>query len=251
MPPPEPRFAPRPARRDPVEVAAQLGVPVGLLLTNARSMPNVATSSAGRSATSPTATRILDAAEALFAARGFAGVSVREIAGQVGLNQASIYNHFEGKQALYEAVLERGLHPILELLGESAAGRGPQGEELLDAVLDRLWQTPHLPKLIQREILDDGEVLEAVAARWLRPIYDQGELAVRATVPPGAWSSEEIPLLIIAAYHLVFGHFISAALARRVAGIDPLTAEVREVHRRFLRRAARRLIEGMETPSAR
>ena len=168
-----------------------------------------------------------------------------EIAGRVGLNQASLYNHFAGKQALYEAVLERGLRPILEILAESAAGRGPQGEALLDAVIDRLWQTPHLPKLIQREILDDGEVLEAIAARWLQPLFEQGELAVRAAVPPGDWSPEEVPLLIIAAYHLVFGHFISAALARRVAGIDPLTAEVREVHRRFLKRASRRLIEGL------
>src|SRR5690606_27341627 len=138
-----------------------------------------------------------DAAEALFAARGFAGVSVREIAARVGLNQASLYNHFDGKQALYEAVLERGLHPIFSLLVESAAGRGPTGQELLDAVLDRLWQTPHIPKLVQREILDDGEVLEAMIRRWLRPIYEQGELAVRATVPPGEWSPEEIPLLII------------------------------------------------------
>jgi TetR/AcrR family transcriptional regulator len=208
-------------------------------------MPTVATSPAGGESGSSTAIRILNAAEALFAARGFAGVSVREIAGQVGLNQASIYNHFTGKQALYEAVLERGLRPILDLLADSAKGQGPQGEPLLDAVLDRLWQTPQLPKLLQREILDDGEVLEAIAARWLRPIYEQGELAVRATVPPGEWSSEEIPLLIIAAYHLVFGHFISAALARRVAGIDPLTPEVRDVHRRFLLRAARRLLEGL------
>src|SRR5262249_8015149 len=153
-----------PAGRTRLERRPRLGVLVGLLLTNARSMPNVATSSAGRSAASPTATRILDGAEALFAARGFAGVSGREIASQGGLDQASIHHHCDGKQALYEAVLERGLPPILELLGESAAGRGPQGEELLDAVLDRLWQTPHLPKLIQREILDDGEVLEAVAA---------------------------------------------------------------------------------------
>jgi AcrR family transcriptional regulator len=204
-------------------------------------MPNLATSE-GRQLASPTATRILDAAEELFAARGFAGVSVREIAGRVGLNQASIYNHFAGKRALYEAVFERGLRPILDLLGESVAGRGPQGEELLDAVLDRLWQTPHLPKLIQREILDDGEVLEAVSARWLRPIYEQGELAIRATVSPGSFAGAEIPLLIIAAYHLVFGHFISAALTRRVAGIDPLSQETREVHRGFLRSAARRLI---------
>ena len=43
---------------------------------------------------------ILDAAERRFAERGFAGVSVREIAADAGLkNQASLYHHFKNKVA--------------------------------------------------------------------------------------------------------------------------------------------------------
>ncbi len=38
--------------------------------------------------------RILDVAEALFAERGFAGTSVREIAAKADLTAASLYNHF-------------------------------------------------------------------------------------------------------------------------------------------------------------
>jgi len=190
-----------------------------------------------------TAARILAVAEELFAERGYAAVSIREIAGRVGVNQGSIYNHFAGKQALYEAVLERGLRPLLELLAVSAAAEGPAGDELLDALLDRLWQTPHLPKLLQREVLDDGEFLEALADRWLRPMFEQGRQTLIAAAE-GAWSPAEVPLVILAAYHLVFGHFFSTALARRVAGFDPLSAEGREAHRRFLRRAARLLVRG-------
>src|SRR5258705_5122825 len=65
---------------------------------------------------------ILDAAERRFAERGFAGVSVREIASDAGLkNQASLYHHFKNKKALYEAVLARGVAPILEMVASSNA----------------------------------------------------------------------------------------------------------------------------------
>src|SRR5207253_1754397 len=52
----------------------------------------------------PTSTRdaILDAAERCFADRGFAGVSMREIAAEAGLrNQATLYHHFTDKRPLY------------------------------------------------------------------------------------------------------------------------------------------------------
>src|SRR5262245_4789995 len=68
------------------------------------------------SATPQTRERILDVAEALFAAHGFAGTSMREIAGAADLTAASLYNHFDGKEALYAAVLERGIRPLVSLM---------------------------------------------------------------------------------------------------------------------------------------
>ena len=50
--------------------------------------------------------RILDAALELFALHGFAGTSIRAIARQVGLRESSLYNHFPGKHALYEALFD-------------------------------------------------------------------------------------------------------------------------------------------------
>src|SRR5256712_11647521 len=71
---------------------------------------------------------ILDAAERRFAERGFAGVSMREIASEAGLkNQASLYHHFRHKRALDEAGLLRGIAPIIALVAESGE-RGPRGE---------------------------------------------------------------------------------------------------------------------------
>src|SRR6185369_17314376 len=107
---------------------------------------------------------ILDAAEKRFAEKGFSGVSVREIAGDAGLkNQASLYHHFKNKQALYEAVLERGVEPIFSLVVQSASGGGlasllgpEDSDPFLDGVLVYLAERPHLPRLIQRAGLDDS-----------------------------------------------------------------------------------------------
>ena len=64
----------------------------------------------------PTREVILDAAERLFSAHGVDGVAVRDLARELGLTPSSLYNHFPGKQALYEAVLERGLGPIVAMI---------------------------------------------------------------------------------------------------------------------------------------
>jgi len=54
-----------------------------------------------------TAERILSQSIELFSRKGFEGVSIREIARAVGINEASIYNHFDGKAALLDAVLSK------------------------------------------------------------------------------------------------------------------------------------------------
>ncbi len=55
----------------------------------------------------PTRERILDAAEKLFARRGFHGVSVRDITQDAGVDVALVNYHFGGKQALLDSVLTR------------------------------------------------------------------------------------------------------------------------------------------------
>ena len=50
---------------------------------------------------------ILQAAQALFAEKGFHGVSIDEIARVVDVSPAILYRHFESKQHLYETILEQ------------------------------------------------------------------------------------------------------------------------------------------------
>jgi AcrR family transcriptional regulator len=59
-----------------------------------------------------TRTRILDAAERLFAERGFRGTSVRAITDLAGANLAAVGYHFGSKAELLAAVARRVIEPI-------------------------------------------------------------------------------------------------------------------------------------------
>lgn len=48
--------------------------------------------------------RILDCAIDLFSEKGYKEVSVREIAGAVGIRAASLYKHYESKEAILESI---------------------------------------------------------------------------------------------------------------------------------------------------
>jgi len=52
---------------------------------------------------------ILAAARRLFAQRGFAGTSMREIALAAGVSKAAIYHHFQDKRHLYRELLDAGI----------------------------------------------------------------------------------------------------------------------------------------------
>jgi AcrR family transcriptional regulator len=186
---------------------------------------------------------ILDAAERRFADRGFAGVSVREIAADAGLkNQASLYHHFRDKRALYEAVLARGLAPIIAMVAESRAG---DPVEFVERLVDYLAAHPHLPQLIQRAGLEDRRHLPPGVFRVLRPLYSEG-IRVLADTSDGGWEAADLLHLGAGLYLLIFGYFANAPLIEAVTGKEPLAGAAVARQRRFLRRALGRLL-GPET----
>jgi len=69
----------------------------------------------------PGCTKILDAAETLFAAKGVDGVSIREIAEAAGISKATVFHHFESKDVLYQAVVKRSCEGIGKLVAQLAS----------------------------------------------------------------------------------------------------------------------------------
>src|SRR5690606_25016555 len=100
-------------------------------------------------AQSETVDRILDAAEVLFAERGFSETSLRLITSKAKVNLAAVNYHFGSKNALIQAVFARFLHPFTTLLRErleqriaQSNGKPVELEELLRIVTDTIISIP-------------------------------------------------------------------------------------------------------------
>ncbi|MGN5517673.1 TetR family transcriptional regulator [Halopseudomonas sp. Lyrl_26] len=92
-------------------------------------------------AQSETVERILDAAEQLFAEKGFAETSLRLITSKAGVNLAAVNYHFGSKKSLIQAVFTRFLNPFVtsleqELDRQQQAGvTDPTLEQLLEMLV--------------------------------------------------------------------------------------------------------------------
>lgn len=61
---------------------------------------------------------MLDAATAVFARKGYAAATMKEIAAEAGYTAPAFYNYFEGKEQLFEALLARTFEEIMATLVE-------------------------------------------------------------------------------------------------------------------------------------
>ena len=171
-----------------------------------------------------TAERILDAAEEVFAERGYDAASLGDVADRVGIRPQAIYNHFSGKRELYAAVLERLLDPFLELLDGAAVG-GTQAAHALTRDIAFHARNPHLARILQYATLGGGEPLELIQQRWYRPFFER---ALRLAPEKNAIVQKNPALLpwVVSGFHsLILGYATLAPLHRELLGIDPFSAE--------------------------
>lgn len=125
--------------------------------------------------------RILDAAERLFAARGYEAASVREITAAAGCNVAGVSYYFGGKERLYEEVFRRLLEGFRRQRLEAirAAMEGPEAslEGLLSAFasafvepLARPPRGPQLLRLLGREMLEQRLPADLFVEEIIAPV---------------------------------------------------------------------------------
>lgn len=106
------------------------------------------------------AREILDAAQRIFATRGFEGASISEIAQAVGISEGAIYRHYQSKRHLLLEVLKSFYEPGITLIREELRGiRGARARLrfLIWRQLKVFADNPGLCRLVIREIrANDG-----------------------------------------------------------------------------------------------
>ncbi|HET7311900.1 MAG TPA: TetR/AcrR family transcriptional regulator [Mycobacteriales bacterium] len=82
--------------------------------------------------------QLLDIGRTLFAAKGFDGTSVEEIADKANVSKPVVYEHFGGKEGLYAVVVDREVSRLLDRVTASLVGNHPR--ELLEQAAGALLQ---------------------------------------------------------------------------------------------------------------
>jgi len=193
-----------------------------------------------------TAGRILDAAERLFGERGYDGTALRDVADAVGIRTPSLYNHFESKERLYAAVLDRSIKPVLAMLDrvvEAPTEEQPGPAEMIAAVMDLLTAHPHLPRLLLHETLAGGQRMTPALRERLAPIFSKAFTTVEAADERGRFAPDQIPLVVLALYHAVVGYYTIAPLYSELMGADLLSDTLRASQTRFLTELSESLFE--------
>lgn len=124
-----------------------------------------------------TRARLLNAAARLFAERGFARVTVRDICKKARANVAAVNYHFGGKDGLYGAVMRMAIETMQATTDAARmAGRDLSPEARIRAYIsvfaDRLLGTHHetwIHQLMMREISDPSTALKMVAQEVMKP----------------------------------------------------------------------------------
>jgi AcrR family transcriptional regulator len=155
--------------------------------------------------------KIIETAERLFADRGYAGTSLRQIIAEAGVNLAAIHYHFGNKEELLDQLVQRKAGPVnkerLEMLDryEAEADGVPVAvEKILRAFLAppmrRIKEHPEFAKLMGR-LYGEG-LMPIIAERHFQtiinrftaafgralPHLDEKQLAVRLQFMVGAMS---------------------------------------------------------------
>jgi AcrR family transcriptional regulator len=112
--------------------------------------------------------QIMEAAESLFADKGFSGTSVRDIAEAAGVNLAMISYYFGSKEKLMEAMFSyRGQHFRIQLesiLQNKELAPLQKVEKLIDDYIDRIFKKQCFHKVMVREQMtsNSGAISEQI-----------------------------------------------------------------------------------------
>jgi TetR/AcrR family transcriptional regulator len=172
-----------------------------------------------RNNTRATPERVLDVAERLFAERGFAGASLADICGEVGIAKSSLLHHFPSKKRIYAGVLARIVGDLEAMLAEARQMDGEPAARFRHMIALHLHWTRRRPdynQLMLRELIDNAGRASQVRHWVLKPVLDELAGLVAEAQGKGAMGAVD-PMLFL--FHTVGGIAYVMAARLTLAGI--------------------------------
>lgn len=172
----------------------------------------------GNASVDSTRERILRAAERIYAASGFHGMSLRDVTLLAGVNLASVNYHFGSKDKLIVALADRRLTPInndrMERLAQLRAKHGKKAipvNELVAALVDPMFKAMRqgrntraiMVRLVAQMLIDDPRRFAHVHRTFYKTVLDCYHLELKRSVP--RLTSHQVCARFFCAFSTVLG----------------------------------------------
>lgn len=182
---------------------------------------------------------ILDAAERLFAERGYEATSLNDVGGRAGVSRGTPGYFFGSKEQLYRDVLERCLERVRAAV-RSGRERALASQEPPDVVLagavgeyfDFIDKNPHFVRLLEREALDGGRQLATLPPHLEAAQEALGAIVSELAIDPA--DTAEARQLLISMLALSWFHVVHGPTVLRALGLDAGDPGFREARRQHV-----------------
>lgn len=164
---------------------------------------------------------LVAAALELFVAKGFVGTRLEDVAARAGVSKGTLYLYFDSKEALFKAVIQEGIVPILEEGAGLIDSFEGSTADLLRALIGEWWQrignTPlaGVPKLM---ISEAGNFPE-LATYYNDAVITRGRDLMRRTLKRGIASGEFRTIDVETAIDVIFAPVLLMVIWRYSLGV--------------------------------
>lgn len=144
----------------------------------------------------PPREKLLEVATELFALKGFAAVSIRELAQKANANSAMISYYFGGKEGLYRQVLENQFGALTEMVIQATdveASPMERFRRLGEAYASFNLGSPYWLRLYYAELSNPTCCYESIVKKYIRQIADKGMGIVREGIAAGEFRKDVQP----------------------------------------------------------
>lgn len=149
---------------------------------------------------------LLAAALDHFVERGFAATKLDDVAAQAGVSKGTLYLYFGGKEALFKAVIEQGILPVMAQGEAMLAQHDGDARSLLQGLLLRWWELVGATRLggIPKLMISEAGNFPEVAQYYYEHVIVRGRNLLRQVLERGIASGEFRTVDIESAIDVIF-----------------------------------------------
>ena len=150
--------------------------------------------------------RILDAALEMFSQNGYAGTNIRELSASLGLVKSGVYKHFESKEAIWNALLDKMIAYYEEHFG--SAEHLPRVPDTLEELVRMTMQMVNITvrderivmtrKLLSIEQFRDERARDLATKHFLTGLTDMFTRLFRGMMDKGLLRNDDPKMLAFA-----------------------------------------------------